>query len=250
MGLLMIATKGWADTIVFDTSTISNSAAVASPCTWSMTVGNGTAAGNKAAVLACSVAAGQPGPTAASIGGTAFVRKQRDIDGSGQVADIWVVAVGAMTGAQTISVTPGGGQCGGQTAVNTICTASTYAGVNQTTPVDVSTGAIAASATSISANVSTTNSGDMLVDAVEEAKSSSLLTIGGSQVTLSNIANATQGVSIGASYKGPLGAPASQTMSWSNAGTSTNWTLAWVALNANPSAGGINKMMRMEQCDN
>jgi hypothetical protein len=247
--LLCVPVLGWADTIVFDTSTYSSSASVGSPCTWSMTVGNGTAAGNKAAVLSCSGVGGTgSNVSAASIGGTAFVFKQRTSNAATfNSSEVWAVAIGAASGAKTVSVTPTAGSCGGTAGQQLTCTAETFAGVNQTTPVDVSTGAAAASATSISANINVTNSGEMLVDSAQETTTTSAATPGGSQVQLSNFSNGNQGTIIGASYKGPQGAPASQTMSWSNTGTSTSWSLAWLSLNANPSGGGASKMSKMER---
>jgi hypothetical protein len=215
-----------------------------------MTVGQGTAAANKAAVLTCSGAGGTgSNVSAASIGGTAFVFKQRTSDAATfNSSEVWAVAIGAASGAKTVSVTPTAGSCGGTGGQQITCTASTYAGVNQTTPVDVSTGAAAASASSISANITVNNSGEMLVAGAAQMTTSVPITPGGSQVQISNFTNASQGTIVGGSYKGPQGASGSQTMSWSNTGTATSWSLAWLSLNANPSAvGGASKMSKMER---
>lgn len=215
-----------ASVIAYDTATISNLASVASPCTWSITLGLGSALGNKVAILSCTGV--NVTVSAATLGGNAFSLAKKNTNSNSLVhTEIWYLTH-SMTGAQTISVTPTAGSCGGITS-NMICTVSNWTGVDQTNPIEVSTGATS-NATSVSVSSDVIYIGDLLVDAVGLATTSNAIVAGTSQASMANIPNTNQGITAGMSYKGPQSAAGTQTMSWSYGGAGARWTETWVGL--------------------
>jgi hypothetical protein len=221
--------------IIFDTSTTSSQAGSAgATCSWSMTVGNGNNAANKIAILACASGTTPPATlTAATLGGQAFTAQQQTYQpAQNEGIEIWYL-VNPPTGAQTVSITTNHGSCG--LATNAVqCVVSDYTGVSQTTPIDISTGAIAASGATLSATATLPNATDMIVDSAFLNTNAQTISVGSGQTVLMNIQNNTQGMDQAGSYLGPLSSGGSKTYTWTASGAGAAWTYGWVALKQAP----------------
>jgi hypothetical protein len=224
---------GGTDTVIFDTATSSLGTSFANPCSWSITIGQGSSAVDKVAVLACN-GLGTNHITAADIGGTSFVSKQVTIDptGNGSVSEIWT-AVNPPTGAQTVSVTLNAGNCGG--VGGETCTVMDFTGVKQAAPVDVSTGAYADSAQTVTATRSTTIDKDYIVSTGGNGYSGVTIADGSSQTMLNNVHNTVNGYNSAQAYKGPITPAGSTAITWNAVGgIDSVMSMCWIALQPGP----------------
>jgi hypothetical protein len=222
-----------ADTIVFDTATTSMNTTNANPCSWSITIGQGSAAADKVAVLACN-ALGATHVTSADIGGTSFVFQQATADSTagGSGSEIWT-AVNPPTGARTVTVNVAGGDCGGVGSMT--CTVADFTGVKQSAPVNVSTGAYADSAQTVTATRSTTINNDFIVSSGGNGYSGVTMSDGSSQTVLINVNNTVNGYNSAQAYKGPITPLGSTAITWNAVGgINSVMTMTWIALQPGP----------------
>jgi len=228
-----VAASASADTIVFDTSTVSTTVSYANPCQWTVNIGNGSSASDKVAVLACA-SLGTSHVTSADIGGTSFVMQQRTNNsaGNGSTSEIWTAA-NPPTGSQTVTVHVNTGNCGGVGEVT--CTVADFTGVKQATPVDVSTGAVGATVQTVSAVRSTTVDKDYIISVGGNDYSGVTLSDGSSQTVLANVHNTVNGYNSAQAYKGAITPAGSTTITWNAVGgINSQMTACWAALQPGP----------------
>lgn len=219
--------------IALDTATYSAAdASAGSPCTWNMTVGNGNASGKGLIVLACAGQGGVPvNLSAASFNGLALNKLQVDATGNDS-SEIWYTT-GPATGSHAFSVTPVAGSCGGGSN-NSDCIGLSFVNVSQTSPVDISTGAVNSSAIIISSTGTLTGTTDVIVDVVNMGTTGSTISANTGQTGLSVLKNNSQGYTLGWSYKGPLTVGGSQFMTWTSNSAGTSLAQAVAAFQKAP----------------
>lgn len=202
--------------IALDTATYSASDATnGSPCTWSMNIGNGISGTNRVIALACAGAGGVPVPlTTASFNGLTLNKSRIDQQGNNDT-EIWYTTAPAL-GSHTVSATPSAGNCGAGIG-NIDCVAISLVNVDNTSPVDVSTGAVLASGQIISSTGTLVGSTDFVFDIANLSTSGFSMSPNTGQTKLSVFSNTNQGYTFGASTKGPLSSSGSNFMTWTAA---------------------------------
>jgi len=161
--------------------------------------------------------------------------------------EIWYLK-GPSTGANTVLATfaaPAAGNIGGMIG------AISLTGVDQTTPVDVSTNGAMASATSNSLSATTTKDNDWFVDSNYILNTNNMTSTSGTMrwgfIDTGDVAAST------ASTRGPLTPPGSFSMgySWTNASTSDFAVVAFMPVQAAAATGAAyskqNRIMKMEE---
>lgn len=188
--------------IAIDSQTVSPSGTGgSSPMTWSMTIGSGS---NRFLALGCSTAFGVI--SGITINGTPLVLStQAVINLDPNAASIWTL-VAPPSGSQSIVVTWAGSSNHG-----VYCAATSFTGVNQSSPIDVSTASFNSPGTGTqTATLTTITKNDMLFDAIEDRQGTGD-TVGGGQTAFGAFVDGVQ--SGGTSTKTSTNAGA-YSMSW------------------------------------
>lgn len=226
-GLMLISVKGWSDTIVIDSQT-SSGFQDNNPIVWNMTIGSGS---NRAVVVTC---AGDQTPnllTGITVGSLSLTLANVTTDGADSVWTYYGIA--PASGSQTITVSSNGG--------HQSCGAFSFTGVNQSTPLEISTGTVlpgdSGTTGYVSSTFTTTVAGDYLVDGIFYNSGSGTMVAGTSQTPSFVIRNTNEDTSSGHSAKGTVSA-GTNFMSWTFALFHGKTVQAMLALEPAPAPGG------------
>ncbi len=146
----------------------------------------------------------------------------------------YVVATGATTGAHNAVASISGLGSGNSNQIQ--MEVLSFSGVNQITPVDTQNTGVFTSGTTNTVNLTTTQTGDQIVDAVIDNKTSSI-TKGASQTLMSNalIAGANTNNFSTSRYTAVTGAPGTYADTWTDAST---MSMATAVLALQPPSSG------------
>jgi len=205
---LLFASPVWG-VIAHDASTTQASVGSVTTLSWSHTVGS---CAECLLTVSCGVSGGTTitGITYNSVAMTSYGSIQHS--GAANYSALWRL-VAPTAGANTVDVTLGSAQI-------VVCVATSYSGVNQTTPFRGA--AVTAEATGVSSfsqNVSSA-SNDLVVDVVTIRDGATALTVDASQAERGNITDGTTYIKTGASSEAGAGTVA---MSWTS-GANRDWT--------------------------
>jgi hypothetical protein len=219
--LMMITVKGWADTVAIDSQTASVASAGTTPLTWNMTVGSGA---NRFLVVGC-----YSSRIITSVSYAGISMSQLRVDSGPAFLSYMFTLVNPASGSNAFSVAYTGGD-----DTQVLCGATSFTGVNQSSPIDVSTGAYNTPGGGAETVTWTTNiANDMLLDILAYNETANP-TPGASQTLQWRIVSSGQGVSGLGSTK-PTTTPGSQTMTWTTTNTAVQ---SAVAIAPAPPPGG------------
>lgn len=203
--------------IAFDAASNSGYQAAASSYSW-----NHTCTGsNRYLTVGISMLSLAQTVTSITYNGVAMtlLGNQNSVSGAARV-EMWGL-IAPDTGTNLIAVTLSG-------AIASAGNASSYTGVNQTSPIEAWNSAQATNvgAADATVNVTTVADNDWCVDIV--ATDDAVITVGAGQTQAGNVTGA--GGSGAMSYEGPKTPAGSVTMSWANVGTLATWSIGSIAL--------------------
>lgn len=203
--------------ITFDAASNSGYQAASSSYSWSHTC----TGSNRILIVSVSTLSALATVNTITYNGVSLTRVRLDSDSVAIGTEIWRLVAPA-TGSNTIAVTLSGACVSGSSA-------SSYTGVNQTTPIDANngnTGTTGAGGGSSTLTVTSATNNTWAVDAIVTADTT--ITVHSGQTQRNNITGAAG--SGAQSDKGPVASPSDVIMQWDNIGGLLNWVASGVTL--------------------
>ena len=225
MVLLLAVSPAWAQ-IAFDTTSNSTPQLATTSYSWSHTC-NGS---DRVLIVGLSMFGAGNTATAVTYNSVNMTKVVRHEHSPAFVAEQWRL-IAPDTGANTIAVTL-------TSSSDSFGGATSWTGVDQTTPVEASAGNGGGLNTTVTVSVTTITANAWVVDSGSSNLVSATFTVGAGQTERWN---ALSGIWAGGSTEGPVVTPASTTMSWTISGASKNW--ATTALVLKPAAAAARRLM-------
>lgn len=196
--------------VVVDSQTVSPSGTGgSSPMTWNMTIGSGS---NRFLAVACVADFGII--SGVTVNGSAMTRSAAESNcGADPRETSFYTSINPPSGSQAIVATWSGSSNHGM-----FCIAKSYTGVNQSSPIDISTGSFNTPGSSTNTVTwTTTVNNDLLMDAASgaDATGATVIVAGSGQTAYGNFGDSAAGY-VGAISTKASTTAGSQTMQWTN----------------------------------